>query len=672
VDFSLKEQGIDYQFTPDELVPPGWTTLLLERAASNVNASTHTVHIVARSQTSNVSKELALTYYVVPSGRQWLTLWTWYGRVRLGRVTALRGKLLPAQSGQNVVLEIQKVSEDGTKTPYDSISLTTKINGGFSYDFPAQELGTYEFTAVHTPPGSPSVRSAIVQLDVVSRESRVSLRVKVNQLPRVGVTYDFGGQVAPVAGGEYATVELKIWYNLSSGVASSTDSVQVVAKDGIYSGSFTLKEAGTARLQAVWLGDPPQTDGAESPYMVFPVLEASGGNQPQEIEPYDPGACVLIASATSSNLVSPVRDYLTNLSYFVLRSRRFHDARLAYVNDESTQDVNWDGIPDNVVDITASSAQAVQQGIELAAKYAGTSSPVSLFIIGDNVQGESLVLGDDSQLSASALDSLLLSTLGVSRDVRILVDASKCGEFCSALACPNRTVIGSASEESASFAAGGLLSFSQLYLTQVQAGWNVEDSFEYAKDYLRAAFGYYGAQTPLLITSEEQDPEFLYYGVSSDATDMLAPDIEGVFEPTVLDGTTSMEIYARASDDTGIYAVEATVRKPDGVTISVPLTEDALETNKYVATLNAVDLDQLGTYEVAFIAIDAYRNCSEPQSSQISLISTADLNGDSVIDARDVCLLVEEMSDPDSLFDIIDDGQLDYLDILALAMYWHR
>jgi len=157
---------------------------------------------------------------------------------------------------------------------------------------------------------------------------------------------------------------------------------------------------------------------------------------------------------------------------------------------------------------------------------------------------------------------------------------------------------------------------------KIQEGNSVEESFEYAKDYLRATFGYYGAQTPAILYGSSVVPDQLYYGLSMDATDMIAPDLEGVSETClVYEASPSTQIYALAVDETEVESVKATLRKPDGETVTIDLAPQYVGSRKYIADLDADDLDQVGTYTVTFIAVDTSRNCSEPKISQISVVS---------------------------------------------------
>jgi len=675
VTFGLAGDTLSFRFYPNNVVPPAAITLVLPAAHTDVESESKTITVTAEDSLKSATYELDLTYEIVKPSitRSSLSIQAQRETIRLGDATRIVGKLVPGNPNETIDISISVFADDGSPLFTDNAQVQTRLEGRFVYELLPPEQGTYRIVADLSALSSlPHSTSNSVVVDVVPRESRLSLKLDLPQWPSVGEPLAFFGRLTPIASDEPSAINVHVWYDLHDGISSATELYPATLVGGDYNGVLLPSQSGVMRIQTTWAGAPPNVNGAQSPPIVVPVSEAPvPGGAKLQTTGIDPGVAVLIAGATSTSLYTEVRDYLSNLSYYVLNNRRFNDLHLEYANDNSEQDVDWDTLPDaGVVDIVESSTASVDQALDAAATIADVTGQVSVFVVAEEGDGANLLMGDGSVLSATELDTMLSARLGTTRDVRVLVEASDSGDFCDALASSNRTIICSASTEQASYFADGLLSFSQLFMTQVQAGWSISDSFEYARDYLRAVFGYYGAQTPALLDGDDFDASLLYYGISSDATDMLAPDIEGVFEPLMLDQTPEAEIFARATDDTELYTVEASVRKPNGQVVSVTLTEEYPGSRKYLANIQEDVLTHLGYYDVTFIALDAARNASEPQSSEILFVSVADLNGDMAVNAADLFIIAEEMHTVDSVYDIVEDGYVDYKDLLAVARRW--
>lgn len=671
VHFSIPDSTFTHVFSPNPAVAPGSVALLLARSVDNANDLTTAFTVQAISESGGIVRAASASLTVLGHSSliPKLSLWASPTRVRSGGYVNVRGRLVPEEGSVAVNISVTRTNADGSVSELPAIQTTTDARGEFRYEYTPDQVGHFTFTA--SLARDDTVQSLPAAVEVFARTSALSLKVHPENMPVVGGTLPFSGKLAPAIAGESAKVILNVWYNPTGDFPEPDQTVEVDLVEGSYSGSLSLTAGGTAVLRARWYGNPPEVQGAESPRVAVPVIATPAPGLEQAWE-FNPGVSLLIAGATSDNLSQPVRDYLANLGYFVLRQRRYNDLKIVYVNDRAEQDYTGDGNLDPIVDIIASSVAALPQAIDLAALQLGASSPLSVFIVGEKGTGDTIQMGDGTLLTASYLNSLLAGKFCATCDIRIFVEASHSGEFCQAIAAPYRTVISSAASQRACYFSGGLLSFTQLFMTQVQLGWSVGQSFQHARDYLRATLGYYGVQEPLMIPCMEYNPEMLYYGLSSDATDMLAPQIEAVFEPAVLEGTTQVDIFALATDDTGIAKVEALIRKPDGSTETLTMQLQSAGSRRYEATLDADILDQLGAYTVSIVAMDLYRNTSEPAVSQLSLIRRTDLDGDNKVGTNDLLIIISEMHNPNSLYDIVEDGYMDSKDLMEFSKDWER
>jgi len=667
----------DHLFLQNDVTPPAVVTLIFERATDTANVETSTLEVLGSNPGRDVTDSLSLEYVTVPSGdsQPRVSLWSYRPTLRVGDATIIRGRLLPEMANRSIQLNVTFANLAGVLQPLSSDYLptspvvTTNIDGTFKYAFEPEEGGIYEVNASWFGlPDLLPIQCEPIIIGVVPRRSSISLRLDNEGLPQLGHYINLSGKIKSSAEITSSSVEILAWYN---GVPTQQDIFTETFGNEYYS-SFPVTEPGTLRLLARWSGNPPNVLGSESPPLLIQVYEEGVPGRLMADAGMNQGASVLVAGATSSNLQTHIRDYLSNLSYSVLRNRRYNDAELEYANDIPEQDVDWDEINDPVVDVIESSPSAVDQALENAKAQVSGDDPLSVFVVAEHGVGDDLKMADGSMLSAAYLDSLLSSKYGDARDIRVLVEASNSEAFCQILSASNRTIICSAKNETASYFADGLLSFSQLFLTEIQEGWDVQHSFESARDYLKATFGYYGAQEPELYAGGDYDPESLYYGYSSTAEDMFPPDIEGMFEPIVVDGTRETDIYVLATDDTEIYSVRATIVRPDSEIVEVALIETASGTRRYETTLDESVLSRLGIYDVTVVALDTARNASEPQISQVSVVSAADLNGDDFVDAQDLLILLNEMDNPTSLYDIKEDGELNYEDVLKFLIDWQQ
>ncbi|HNT33986.1 MAG TPA: hypothetical protein PKH07_03205, partial [bacterium] len=339
---------------------------------------------------------------------------------------------------------------------------------------------------------------------------------------------------------------------------------------------------------------------------------------------YDPGVTVFIAGAQDLStalpapMTSAVRDFLVGESYLAFKERRFSHARLEYMTNRSFHDI--DGDSGNDVDLVASSASSVETALDAVVAYAGSTAPVTLFLVGKLGSGTSLLMPDNSTLTASQLDTWLDAKFGSSRDIRILVEASNSRAFCEALKDRNRVVVSSAPDSNASFLCDGALSFLNGYATYTRKNLPMLQCVEMTKNVL--TYGcYYGLSLPQAFVGEDVEPDLLYHGLPKDAADMLPPDIEGVFEPMVVGRSECpVEIFAFACDDSALNQVSALIIKPDGNSATTCLDWDGVSgSRKYRTWLDSDVLTKAGTYVIAVYATDAVGNVSQPKISQIGI-----------------------------------------------------
>ena len=198
------------------------------------------------------------------------------------------------------------------------------------------------------------------------------------------------------------------------------------------------------------------------------------------------GKAIVIAGRRSTDdPVWPITDYMANYGFNSLLYRGFSKANIHYLSPEPEQDVDGNGLTDDI-DLETTFSNVATTMTNWAA------NPGKLFIYlvdhgGDSSGNGYFRLNASETLTAAQLDIWLDNLQDTyNNEVTVVIDCCHSGSFLDELSYggpAKRIVITSCSAgEATYFVAGGLVSFSDAFFTGMLLGLDVESSFLQARD----------------------------------------------------------------------------------------------------------------------------------------------------------------------------------------------
>ena len=323
-----------------------------------------------------------------------------------------------------------------------------------------------------------------------------------------------------------------------------------------------------------------------------------------------------------------------NFAFRALAYQGYAKGAIRYISDNTTLDVDQNGIADDVVG--PASNLNVEQAITGA--FAAGADDLVVYLV-DHGGTDTFRLSGTETLSATALAGWLgtWQSAHPGKRVTVIYDACHAGSFIDDLAAPNRLVIASADDaENAYFVSVGALSFSANFWSSVLAGVNVRDAYVFARDATHASFP---TQTPQVdadgdgVANEPSDDAALallsstYIGTGKDLSSGR-PTIGTITSPQTITGTISATItVGSVADADGVGRVWAIIRPPGYVVGSSGQAVTALPEVDLATTNNAdysttwSGFTQTGTYQIAVYASDRLGNVSPPRATTVTVDS---------------------------------------------------
>jgi len=323
-------------------------------------------------------------------------------------------------------------------------------------------------------------------------------------------------------------------------------------------------------------------------------------------------------------------NYLTNYAYRTALARWINKTNVTYLNGNATQDVDGNGAADDV-DATPTKAALVS-----VIGGATTATQLTVYLVGHGAP-DVFTINSLETLTAAELDAQL-DALQSGRNLKVVVvlDFWNSGSFLNDLIPPpgeKRVVVASCSASEWSLNEyWGMLSFSQFFLNYVFNGWNVNESFRWARVAVRALTAF--AQNPLLDDDADGDSD-KWDGAVARVTWIGAAFVTGADLPLIGDWPTTITLLDRQStatlwtanvtDPDGIAQVWAIVTPPHfdpahDTATTVALAYSAA-TARYEATVGP--LAERGTYQVTYYARDRQGDISLPRLGALVALSCA-------------------------------------------------
>jgi hypothetical protein len=349
------------------------------------------------------------------------------------------------------------------------------------------------------------------------------------------------------------------------------------------------------------------------------------------------GQVILVAGRKSAgDSLWPVTDYLTDLAYTTLRYRGFARSDIHYFNPEPDQDVDGNGLLDDIegastlANVAAACSNACAGADRLflyLADHGGDSSGNGFFR-----------LSSEETLSAAQLRSWLDALQDAHHtEVTVLLDFCYAGSFVDELAytgTARRIVIAACSSNQPTyFVAGGMVSFSQSFFSGVLLGYDVFQCFQLARDAMTV---YQAGQldddrSGAYVEGIDGADATGYYIGPSGVAGSDAPVIGEVCGNQVLTEETSATLWV--ADVTSLQPIERVWCQivppgfspdPENPVTALPefdLTYDA-ESGRYSVSYDAFTAP--GTYMVLFYASDAGGRVSAPRQCYVAQVGYDD------------------------------------------------
>jgi len=361
---------------------------------------------------------------------------------------------------------------------------------------------------------------------------------------------------------------------------------------------------------------------------------------------YDPGKAIIVAGGGpyAGNDLWDDTQMVANFVYRALAYQGFTKNTIYYLSAATGLDLDNNGEADDV------DAEPTEANLEHAiTEWASDVDNLTIFLTNHGGDKVFTLQGEVDILNADKLNGWLSTRQNKTQGkIKIIYDACYSGSFVQTLKGENRIIITSAAaNERAYFDDKGSLSFSNYFWTHVFYGLDIETSFNQAAsavNYLHHVETVQ-KQTPWLEANADgcvntgadfQQVKDVFIG-NGTYIHKDAPEIKAVSPAQTLTDTNSAIIYAEIDND-NIARVWAVVRSPldiqrhvqssDKGAIGQPILKlPSFElkhiegTNRYEGSnkesLEKLDFDIEGRYEVAIYARDRDNNTSVPKTTSV-------------------------------------------------------
>ena len=348
------------------------------------------------------------------------------------------------------------------------------------------------------------------------------------------------------------------------------------------------------------------------------------------------GKVLIVAGRKSADdTLWPTTDYLADNAYNILRYRGFSKENIAYLNPEPDQDVDSNGILDDIDDESTFAAMENAFTNSLAG-----ADRVFIYLVdhGGNSSGNGYFrLNEAETITAAQLGSWLDTLQNTyNMNVTVLLDFCYAGSFLKDLAYTGeaeRIVVAACNDSQPSyFVAGGLVSFSGTFFSGVLLGYDVMQCFTLAQSAMSTyqagqldddKNGSYTTNDSAVATGTYIGPTFTGDGDT--------PQIGEVCGNQVLSDETAATLWLGSV--TALYPVSHAWclivppghnPDPDNPVTDLPqldLHYDS-ESGRYSVTYDGFTAD--GTYLIQFYVQDEAGNLSAPRQSYVAQIGYDD------------------------------------------------
>ncbi|MFC1856590.1 DUF1566 domain-containing protein [Thermodesulfobacteriota bacterium] len=599
-----------------------------------------------------------LTITVVPRNEEGIHVKVDKIEIAKGERVKIYGAILPPLEGENVFVTLTNTDDDNSQMR----DITTTFGGKFEdVDWISTlEIGTYDLEASWTDHFSDTHTSALRTFIIDKGQVVLKCLQEKGATAEIGQDFTVFGPTEPAI--PYAPITLLV-VDPDEGVDYQTVYTNESGGYEIIDSFFTKN--GLWKFKAYWEGNSNYI-GCESDFLVVPVG-------------VDFGRAIILGGgeADQTNTYWDVTKKLSVEAYRDFKARGFNDNMIYFMINSQSIDIDYNDIPDQVVDETIPTNLNFTEVI--SNYFAGDlneETPLFIYMQGHGTSdGRFKVLGDDQYVSADdikdALDQLQSVGAyegqdGVDCPVILILESCFSGNFIQTLSGLNRIIVTSAGSERYNTDSSGRIAFSRYLFSKLREGDNLNQAFNYARSSL-VNMGYPSPQlddngdgasdaNDGLLASSTYLNGLLTWGIK--------PVIEEIYLLPVLEEATSTPIAVKViKGDVAVDRVWVQIISPGadilgGETIIAYPEVDLIYnevTEQYEG--NLTDLTASGLYRVIALVEDIEHEVSDPSTTYITTFGSpiGDVNGSGTVDLADAILALKASCGVDTTGDSFSD-----------------
>jgi len=349
---------------------------------------------------------------------------------------------------------------------------------------------------------------------------------------------------------------------------------------------------------------------------------------------------------------------LTIYVYRKFRAMRYRDEQIDFHIQSDMISIDYDDIPDDVVDDSTPTASEITDAIREAEKFVDENNPFIFYINAPGSVDSRLELtGIDHFISVydidDALDWLQAKT---NCDAIIIIESCFSGNFISGLKGDHRIIITSAGKQRYNTDIHGQLTFSNYFFLMLKKHTTLKESFDLSRlcmlnmgypepqlddtgdgiyDHHDALENGYADRIILNFNKLWCDCQPMIKKLIVEALPENHYQIEISYRSDVLIKEVFVQVIPPVND---IYTGCSTINFPKHI-----LTQKDTE-EKYTYETSLYDLNQTGTHKLIFHAIDRLEELSDPLIYPLTVFKPGDINGDNLVNLQDAIVALKAAS----------------------------
>jgi hypothetical protein len=547
-------------FSQNPVKLPGFATLTVN-ISDNVVPNHYLFHVSAQGENRLKIIDLYLDVNDLSSKESAISAYTTRSQLYLHQSIEIYGNIVPRGINTPVSIYIQHESDDQPII----INTSTDLNKSYQTTYVPEKTGQYViFSQWNGDTLFNTAESSHLTLTVLRGKSKLTC-----QTPDEDISDDkmvqITGQLQMPSIGDAHIVLLKKYINDNGDDDLERIENKIFTEaDGRYSYSIKLDKEGLWEITACWEGNETYSGSISDPLRLYPGLKAGK-------------ALIVAGGGLTNNRLWSTTKYLTTRFYKLLVNRKFPKELIYYISPDINHDDDQVVINDNTPAVSD-----IQNYIEnlyqnLPQPEVNSERPFILYMADHGGDKTFKVNHGLEILEASQLDTwldMLQTQTGCS--VYIILEACFSGTFVDILKPSDnqkRVIVTSTDNHVAVYDSDGRVSFSQFFFNGLNAGYNLNQSFQQTKDLLRNKY-LFSKQFPQICDGQDGNlAQKSYIGGNFVVGDILPEIVDHTLTQSL--SASSHDLFVVVADVEGINRVWVSILPPN---FKMPETNDAFDT----------------------------------------------------------------------------------------------